>query len=169
MIKKKNRYLIFLLGMICFTGCSSQKEPVGTATISIRCDTAIANDMQKEEKWEGILPEDGCMLPETEMPVYEGDTVLDLLIAVRDEYEIQMEYNGAGSSAYIEGIGNLYEYDGGRWSGWMFQINGEYPDTGCGQQILQDGDVVEWNYTCDLGLDLDGTMEDAQEWKDTHQ
>lgn len=170
MLKKilSNMFLI-LFSLLLFTGCSEQKEPIGTATISIRCDTAIANEMQKEEKWKGILPEDGCILSETEMPVYEGDTVFDLLIAARDDYEIQMEYHGAGTTAYIEGIGNLYEYDGGRWSGWMFRVNGEYPEVGCGQLTLKDGDTVEWNYTCDLGLDLDAGMEDAQEWKDNHQ
>ena len=32
------------------------------------------------------------------------------------------------------------------------------------------GDVIEWNYTCDLGLDLDGGWWDgAQDWKDTHE
>lgn len=169
MIKKKSSYFVLIFGMLFLTGCSSEKTPVGTAEISIHCDTAIDNGLHLEEKWEGILPEDGCILPETEMTIYEGDTVLDLLVAIRDEYGIQMEYNGAGTSAYIEGIGNLYEYDGGRWSGWMFRLNGEYPETGCGQLLLKDGDIVEWNYTCDLGLDLDGTMEDMQEWKDTHQ
>ena len=51
----------------------------------------------------------------------------------------------------------------------MFSVNGEYPDVGCGQCMLKDGDIVEWNYTCDLGLDLDNGMEDAKEWKEIHE
>lgn len=170
MLKKNlSKVGVPLLCILLFTGCTKQKEPIGTATISIRCDTAIANGMQNEEKWSGILPEDGCILSDTELTIYEGDTVLDLLVSVRDTYEIQMEYNGTGTTAYVEGIGNLYEYDGGRWSGWMFRVNGEYPEVGCGQFDLQDGDIVAWDYTCDLGLDLDAGMENAQEWKDQHQ
>ena len=29
--------------------------------------------------------------------------------------------------AYIEGIGNLYEFDCGSVSGWMYRVNGEFP------------------------------------------
>ena len=29
---------------------------------------------------------------------------------------------------------------------------------GCGKCKLADGDVVRWDYTCDLGLDLDADM-----------
>ena len=53
-------------------GCAA-KEGSGedadrpTATVSIRCDTAVANGMAEEDKWKGIIPEDGCILPETEV------------------------------------------------------------------------------------------------------
>ena len=81
-----------------------------------------------------------------------------------------MEYNGTAGKEYIEGIQNLYEYDGGRWSGWMYAVNGEYPGTGCGSYEVSLGDQITWNYTCDLGMDLEGAdMEDAAEWKDTHE
>ena len=109
-------------------------------------------------------------LPETEVEYSEGDTVFDLLCQVTDQYGIQMEYNGTAGKEYIEGIQNLYEYDGGRWSGWMYSVNGEYPGTGCGDCQVSDGDRIEWNYTCDLGMDLEGAdMEDAAEWKETHE
>ena len=109
------------------------------------------------------------ILPDTEVEVQEGDTVFDLLCKIRDEEGIQMEYNGGKGTEYIEGIGNLYEFDGGRWSGWMYSVNGEYQNMGCGKCKLDDGDVVRWDYTCDLGLDLDADMPGAQEWMDTHE
>ena len=31
-----------------------------------------------------------------------------------------------------------------------------YPNYGCSRYALQDGDVVEWPYTCDLGFDVGG-------------
>ena len=106
---------------------------------------------------------------ETEMEICEGDTVFDVLLEARDAYKIHMEYSGGKKTEYIEGIGNLYEFDGGRWSGWMFSVNGEYIDVGCGQCEVKDGDVIRWDYTCDLGLDLDAHMEDAKAWKETHE
>ena len=126
---RKILLLVFLSGLL-LNGCAA-KEGSGedadrpTATVSIRCDTAVANGMAEEDKWKGIIPEDGCILPETEVEYSEGDTVFDLLCQVTDQYGIQMEYNGTAGKEYIEGIQNLYEYDGGRWSGWMSSVTGE--------------------------------------------
>ncbi len=141
-----------------------------TVTMSIRCDTAVNNGMHLEAKWAGIVPASGCILDATEFEIEDGDTVLDVLIQARDKYKLHMEYSGTKSGAYVEGINNLYEFDGGRWSGWMYCVNGWYPNYGCGVYYLKPGDKIEWNYTCDLGLDLDSTWwEGAQEWKDTHE
>ena len=57
-------------------------------------------------------------------------------------------------SAYIEGIGNLYEFDVGELSGWMYSVNGWFPNYGCSRYQLQNGDVICWVYTCDLGKDV---------------
>lgn len=165
--------LTILLVCILLSGCSSEDsrrpQEMYKVSVSIRCDTAVANGMHLEEKWKGIIPEDGCILPETDMEVKPDETVFDVLCQVRDDYGIHMEYSGGKKMQYIEGIGNLYERDGGRWSGWMYSVNGEYPELGCGQYELKDGDRIEWNYTCDLGLDLEAGMKGAKEWKETHE
>ena len=59
-------------------------------------------------------------------------------------------------SVYIEGIGNLYEFDGGPLSGWMYSVNGVFPNVGCSGCDLHDGDVIAWRYTCELGGDIGG-------------
>jgi hypothetical protein len=142
-----------------------------TVTMHIRCDTAVANGMHLEAKWAGIVPASGCILDTTTIEIKDGDTVLDVLKMARDKFKLHMEYSGgSGSGAYVEGINNLYEFDGGRWSGWMYCVNDWYPNYGCGVYFLKPGDRIEWNYTCDLGLDLDPTWyAGAQEWKDTHE
>ena len=67
------------------------------------------------------------------------------------------------NSAYIEGIANLYEFDCGELSGWMYKVNGWFPNYGCSRYRLTEGDVVEWVYTCDLGNDVGGYfVADAQ-------
>ena len=91
-----------------------------TVTFTIRCDTAVNNGMDKEAKWAGIVPSSGCILPVTTMEFEEGETVFDLLCTIRDTYKLQMEYTGTNGGQYIQGINNLYEFDGGRWSGWMY-------------------------------------------------
>ena len=148
------------------TGNSSKK----TVTITIRCDTAVNNGMHLEGKWAGIVPASGCILPVTTVEIEDGQTVFDVLAYVCSKYKIHMSYRGGtASGCYVEGINNLYEFDGGRWSGWMYCVNGWYPNYGCGVYYVKAGEVIEWNYTCDLGLDLEGgDIFGAQEWKDTH-
>ena len=173
-MRKITRFL-FLLLLMCalLTGCTDGSPGTGAGdvsiTISIRCDTAVANGMNIQDKWKGIIPDDGCILSNTMIRVPENSTVFDALCRVRDDYGIQMEYSGGRNTAYIEGIGNLYERDGGRWSGWMYSVNGQYPDIGCGAYILEDGDIVQWNYTCDLGADLNASSDSAEKWKEEHE
>lgn len=141
-----------------------------TVTITIRCDTAVNNGMHLESKWAGIVPASGVILPVTTVEIDEGDKVFDVLSYVCDKYKIHMSYRGGtGSGCYVEGINNLYEFDGGRWSGWMYCVNDWYPNYGCGVYQVKAGDVIEWNYTCDLGLDLDAGMEGAEDWKNNNE
>lgn len=141
-----------------------------TVTLTIRCDTAVNNGMHLESKWAGIVPASGCILDTTTFEINDGDTVLDVLCQARDKFKLHMQYKGAGSGIYVEGINNLYEFDGGRWSGWMYCVNDWYPNYGCGVYYLQPGDVIEWNYTCDLGCDLENgdPYGYGKEWKDNH-
>ena len=128
-----------------------------TVTITIRCDTAVNNGMHLESKWAGIVPASGVILPVTTVEIEEGDTVFDVLSYVCDKYKIHMSYRGGTSSGcYVEGINNLYEFDVGSLSGWMYSVNGWFPNYGCSRYALQNGDVVNWVYTCDLGYDVGG-------------
>ena len=34
-------------------------------------------------------------------------------------------------------------------------MNGWSPNYGCSRYALKDGDVIEWQYTCNLGIDID--------------
>ncbi|MFR5355770.1 MAG: DUF4430 domain-containing protein [Clostridia bacterium] len=142
-----------------------------TVTYTIRCDTAVANGMAQDPKWAGIVPASGVILPVITMEFEPGETVFDLLCRIRDTYKLQMEYRGSDGGQYISGINNLYEFDGGRWSGWMYCVNGWYPNYYCGAYQVKDGDVIEWNYTCDLGCDLENGDPNGygKDWKDNHK
>ncbi|MFR4318181.1 MAG: DUF4430 domain-containing protein [Eubacterium sp.] len=65
-----------------------------------------------------------------------------------------MEASFAAKTAYVEGINNIYEFSCGKLSGWMYEVNGEYPNVGCSDYKVKDKDVIEWHYTCNLGEDL---------------
>lgn len=126
-------------------------------------NTTTKTPEQKEEKPQKttntvtqsiVISSSEVPLSATETEINDGDTVLDVLIKITKEKGIQMDYKGGGSSAYIEGIANVYEFDRGQGSGWMYRINGVFPDRGAGAIQVQNGDVIEWLYTTDLGKDL---------------
>ncbi len=98
------------------------------------------------------------IFPETEVTFYEGESVFNVLTREMKKARIHMEYVNTPiyNSAYIEGINNLYEFDVGELSGWMYKVNGWFPNYGCSRYQLKDGDAVEWVYTCDLGKDVGG-------------
>ena len=136
-----------------------------TVTISINCLTIKDYLNQFDQAKLGILPEDGLIVPETQVEISEGDTVFDVLLAVTKDKKIHMEYVSTPlySSNYIEGIGNIYEIDAGPLSGWMYKVNGEFPSYGCGRYVVEAGDRIEWVYTCDLGRDIGG------DWNEQNQ
>ena len=129
-----------------------------TCTLSVSCATILDNmDLCDPEKWE-LVPEDGWILKPMTVTFAENESVFNVLQRTLKEQGIHMEfeYTPAYHTAYIEGINNLYEFDVGEHSGWMYSVNGWFPIYGCSRYRLQDGDVVEWKYTCDLGNDIGG-------------
>ena len=70
--------------------------------------------------------------------------------------KICFEFEGSAinKSVYVEGIGNLYEFDGGDMSGWMYRVNGVFANVGCSEYIIKAGDKIEFVYTCNFGKDI---------------
>ncbi len=129
-----------------------------TCTFSIECSTILNNlDQLDPDKLE-MVPSNGIILAKTTVTFYEGESVFDVLQRVCKQKGIHLEssWTPIYNSAYIEGIHNLYEFDCGSLSGWMYRVNGWYPNYGSSRYQLKDGDVVEWRFTCDLGNDIGG-------------
>lgn len=131
-----------------------------TVFISIRCDTILDNfeNLDESLRSDEYVPKDGVILPRTEYVLREGDTVFDILDRAVRYNRIQMEFQGSDQnsfgSVYIRGINYLYEFSCGELSGWMYKVDGEYPNYGCSKYKLKDGQEIEWVYTCDLGNDV---------------
>lgn len=165
LLKKRNKKHYIAVGIIALAGIlfilltdfqskDSFDQPAKTdgeltVTLSIRCDT-----VKDHEKVNRLIPDDGIILDTTIFTAAEGDTVYDVLMqAIRAEH-IPLDNRGAKGAAYIAGINALYEFDYGELSGWMYRVNGEFPDVGCESYHVSDGDKIEWLYTTDIGKDL---------------
>ena len=128
-----------------------------SCTIEIRCDTILNNMGDLKKGLDEFVPADGTILPTTTVTFTQGESVFDVLKRICDEYGIQIEYTWTTKygSTYIEGINYLYEFSCGQQSGWMYKVNGWFPNYGCSKYILDDGDEIVWCYTCKgLGTDV---------------
>lgn len=139
-----------------------QAESIGDAeyscTISISCAVLLDHPEFCDPEKRELIPEDGWILKPTTVSFYEGESVFHVLRRVCRQSKIHLEFENTPiyNSAYIEGIHNLYEFDAGELSGWMYEVNGWFPNYGCSRYALKDGDEIRWVYTCDLGDDVGG-------------
>lgn len=155
MKKTVNAIIIMVL---CFSlcGCSSTEntKSMGQCTIVVECSTIFDNMDKLDKAVKDFVPDSGVILEKRTVDILEGDTVYDVLTRELKEENILMEASFTGSSAYVEGISNIYEFSCGELSGWMYCVNGEYPGKSCSDYTVKNNDVIEWHYTCDLGEDL---------------
>lgn len=106
-------------------------------------------------------PDIGTIMETTKVDIGDSKTVLDVLKKAARSQKMQMEYTGTGATAYVQGIDNLYEFDKGSGSGWMYSVNGKFPNRSAGIWPLSPGDDIRWLYTEDLGKDLGAGAEDG--------
>lgn len=145
--------IIILLTDIDSAGSYKESAVSGsdmTVTMSVRCDTITGM-----EKVNDYIPDDGVIMDTAEFTVSEGDTVYDVLLEASKTRGLPIDNRGARGAAYIAAINYLYEFDYGDLSGWMYRVNGEFPDVGCQSCRVSDGDTIEWLYTTNIGKDLE--------------
>jgi len=100
-----------------------------------------------------VNPNGGYFLTERSYDVAPGTTAADLLLGagLTVVSNSESEYG-----FYVESINGIGEFDQGSGSGWMYKVDGEFPDYSAGAYTLSPGDYVEWVYTRQLGDDVGG-------------
>lgn len=131
------------------------KKYDNTCTFVIECKTILDNKDKLKKGLEKYVPDDAVIFSKT-VEFDSGESVYDVLRRICDENSIQMEasYTPAFNSYYVEGINNLYEFDCGQGSGWMYSVNGVFPNYGCSSYKPANNDKIAFRYTCELGYDL---------------
>jgi len=156
--------ILFAL-MLCFpTGCKKAVDEsayTSTCTISISCKTLIDAPTACDKALYDILPKDGMIQEEVTVGFTEGESVFDVLLRTCQKNRIHMEYTKTPltGSVYVEGIHNLYEFDAGPLSGWLYSVNGVFTNLSCSEYILKDGDRILFQYTLSRGEDVGGAVE----------
>lgn len=80
----------------------------------------------------------------------KGDTVLDLFKKILDEEKYTYVSHGGYISSIKSSKGTVWtEKEAGPNSGWMYQVNGVFPNEYASNWSLKNGDEVIWLYTVD--------------------
>lgn len=149
-----------LISLLILFGCSNKNEQY-FATLSVECKTILDNMESFNENKKEVLPDNGVIFEPLKVTFFQGESAFDVLKREMIEHKIHLEFSITPiyNSVYIEGINNIYEFDCGELSGWMYKVNGETPNISCSEYKLKKDDVIEFIYTCNLGKDIKSKIE----------
>lgn len=140
---KKILSFVLVTLLLVSVGCGAKNEV--TVSVEIDCSDILNNydlldEALQDEKY---VPADGKILEKTEFTVQEGERALDILKAVAKENDIQVDI----ADRYAKGINYIYEKSCGEYSGWVYEINGEWAME---EYTATEGDIITWKYICDF-------------------
>lgn len=107
------------------------------------------------------IPEDGWILPKTQVLCYEGETAWDVMSreCKARGINVQSSYTPLYNSVYMEGINHIGEFDCGATAGWVYEVDGWIPNYSSSRYVMVEGEYLRWRYSCTgFGSDLDGAV-----------
>ena len=123
-----------------------------TISVSLTISLQALKDNPKalpEHQQKLLVPASGYLANGYHVEVKEGTTVLEVLKDYLNKNNIHYDIQDHQFGAYIAGINNIYQFDAGKNSGWMYKVNGVLPNYGVGSYNLKNGDSIELFYTVD--------------------
>ena len=137
-------------------------------TVRIKCNTIYDNLSKLKSGKKDFLPSNGVILNNVKVELNGGESAFDVIKKACEEnvctdnckyckangVQIEYTYTPAFNNYYIEGIHQIYEKDCGTQSGWMYSVNGVFPDVGTSSYTVSPGDVIVFSFTCNMGEDI---------------
>jgi len=110
----------------------------------------------------------GTIISSTRVPFKAYDTIASVTLRLLKEKGFTADYEGDEySNFYLAAIGDFTakgkyyesfgEFDAGKDSGWMITWDDWFINKGASEFMVKDGDVIKWQYTCQLGADIGDT------------
>lgn len=119
-----------------------------TVSLTVDCKNAVDYGILGNPNFADVLPQDGIILSDGNVPFTEGESVMAVL---KRALKAQKTVCQITSGGYVKSIAGLAEKDCGETSGWLYRVNGKMPNISCKYYKLQAGDRVEFIYTCRMG------------------
>lgn len=129
---------------------TTSKPVSNTCSISISVSQIKSNINKLPPNKHKLVPNSGMLMSKTTVSFSSGQSVYDILLkTTRDKgIHLDSQYTAMYGSAYIKGIGNIYEFDCGSNSGWLYSVNGSTPSYGCSKYQVKPGDNIVFYYKC---------------------
>ncbi len=123
-------------------------KPVSRCTITIKCDSILRQMDNLKEGKNRYVPSSGVILSKSTVEFNDGNSVYDVLKATCSAAGINLSAKNSSMGVYVEGINNIFEFDCGGTSGWLYSVNGTSPNHSCSEEKIKNGDNIVWYYSC---------------------
>ncbi len=129
---------------------NTQQQTDDTNTTQQTVQESQNNNQQSEETiiYNMNIKGKGNYLLQTNISIYDGQTVYDVLEKVTHQNNIELGAENGEYGIYVYNIGGLKaaNYGGNSNNGWVYTINGKPVGLGAGEQTLKSTDRIEWKY-----------------------
>ena len=92
-------------------------------------------------------PASQAILPASTFEFIAAETAYDMLVRVTQAKNIDMTARKTSMGMYVEAIAGVAEFDKGPLSGWLYSVNGQYPEVSADAYTVKQDDTVAWTYT----------------------
>lgn len=149
------------------TASATEKDGI-TCFVEIDCRNAKKNLSSLKKGKANFVPKNGYILQKTAVNLPKGSTAFDALkkackenvctdnckYCKKNGIQLESSFTPAYQSYYVEGIHQLYEKDCGSLSGWMFSVDGVFPDVSSSVFELKGNETISFVYTASMGDDI---------------
>ncbi len=126
-----------------------KKSNTVTCTVTVECNSVLNHMSDLKEGHEEFVPDDGYIIKDYTYKAKKGYTAYDALKDACKKNDIKLTAKSTSYGTYVSGINNLDEFDCGDQSGWMYSVNGQFPNTSCGNLTVKDKDNIIFEYVCE--------------------
>ena len=126
-----------------------KKTDTVTCTVTVECKSILDHMDDLKEGHEEFVPDDGYIIKDYTYKAKKGYTAYDALKDACKKSDIKLTAKSTTYGTYVSGINNLDEFDCGSQSGLMYSVNGQFPNTSCGNLTVKDKDNIIFEYVCE--------------------
>ncbi len=154
---KKNRPWIAFIGVLVFMAMLA-------APFQARAQDYLQVTLEIQGIYD-VIYDDSVQVP---LPDEGGPTALDALTHALDGAGISYTLEEFSWGTLITEIGGDEGGTFGGWDGWMFTVNGEFPDSGAGDFEISEGDIILFYYNRWAAISSESPVLPGDEDPDVH-